>query len=60
MLSLLNIEVAGSARNCNEPFIDYSQSLLLTSKEYLSAMQEKANCRNRALREVEECRCKVQ
>jgi hypothetical protein len=53
MLELPEIVVKVLARRGGDPLIDYSQSLLLTSEEYIAAMQEKADRRDAARREAE-------
>ena len=53
LLELPELVVKVPARRGGDPLIDYSHSLLLTSEEYIVAMQEKADRRDAARREAE-------
>lgn len=56
LLELPEIPVRVPVRRGGEPLIDYSQSLLLTSEEYIVAMQKKADRREAARIEAEQRR----
>ena len=57
LLELPEIVVRAPARRGGDPLIDYSRSLLLTSEEYIAAMQEKAERRRH---EAQQCKVERQ
>ena len=60
LLALPRIPTKRPRKKYQDPIIDYSKSLLLTSEDYLNAMQEKAEKREAVRREAEQRRTEMQ